>query len=30
MQLTAYKVFIFTDFLYLCGAYAIKAFAKHT
>lgn len=30
MQLTAYKVFILTDFLYLCGAYAIKAFANHT
>lgn len=27
MQLTAYKVFILTDFLYLCGAFAIKAFA---
>ena len=27
MQLTVYKVFIITDFLYLCGAFAIKAFA---
>ena len=30
MQLTAYKVFILTDFLYLCGAFAINAFTKHT
>ncbi len=28
MQLTAYKVFIITDFLYLCGAFAINAFAN--
>ena len=27
MQLTAYKVFILTYFLYLCGAFAINAFA---
>ena len=27
MQLTAYKVFIITDFLYICSAFAIKAFA---
>ena len=30
MQLTAYKVFILTDYLYLCQAFAINAFAKHT
>ncbi len=30
MQLIAYKVFILTDFLYLCGVFAINAFAKHT
>ena len=28
MQLTAYKVFIITDFLYLCQAFAINAFAN--
>lgn len=28
MQLTAYKVFILTDFLYLCDAFAINAFAN--
>ena len=28
MQLIAYKVFILTDFLYLCQAFAINAFAN--
>ena len=28
MQLTVYKVFILTDFLYLCDAFAINAFAN--